>query len=287
MRSLVVVFVLLLAIEVSAQAPRPMFDVVSIKPNTSGDAMNGIAIEPGGRYRWTNTTLQQLIGMAYQRRGFDTREIIGGPDWLASARFDVIAHTDSTAPLIDAAGFPGPLFAMVRAMLDERFQLKVHDEQRDRPVFALMLARRDGTLGPRLTRSNIDCAAVIRDQVQGKRPELTAAGLLPCALRAVPGRVQGSALTLEGFTGALAQLVGRPVIDRSGLLGNFDVDLEFAPELLQGPAGAGVAPSPPATRTDLPSLFTALQEQLGLKLEPTRAPVDVLVIDRAERPSEN
>lgn len=270
-----------------AQAP-PTFDVVSIKPNTSGEAMNRIAIEPGGRYRWTNTTLQQLIGMSYQRRGFDVREIIGGPEWLASARFDVIAHTDSTAPLVDASGFPGPLFAMVRAMLADRFHLKVHDEQRERPVYALTLARRDGMLGPRFTRSTIDCAAVMRDQVQGKRPELTPAGLVPCAVRGgVAGRVQGSALSLEGLTGLLASLVGRPVIDRTGLSGNFDVDLEFTPELVQAaPAGAPVD-APPAARSDLPSIFTAVQEQLGLKLESTRAPVDVLVIDRAERPSEN
>ena len=264
----------------------PQFDVVSIRPNTSGEAMNRLAIEPGGRYRWTNTTLQQLIGMSYQRRGFDNREIIGGPDWVASARFDVIAHAGSSTPLIDPSGFPGPLFAMVRAMLEDRFQLRVHNEQRERSVYALMLARRDGRVGPRLTPSDIDCAAVLHDQVQGKRPELTPAGLLPCAIRPAPGRLQGSALSLEGFTGVLASLLGRPVIDRTGLSGNFDIDLEFAPELVQGLAGAPVDTPPPA-RSDLPSVFTALQEQLGLKLESTRAPVDVLVIDRAERPSEN
>jgi uncharacterized protein (TIGR03435 family) len=269
-----------------AQAPAT-FDVVSIKPNTSGDPMNRLAIEPGGRYRWTNTTLQQLIGMSYQRRPFDNREIVGGPDWLASARFDVIAHAGSTALLLGPDGFPGPLFAMVRAMLEDRFQLKTHDEQRERPVYALTLARRDGTLGPRLTRSTIDCTAVMRDQVQGKRPEPTPAGLLPCAIRPAPGRLQGSALSLEGFAGVLSSLVGRPVIDRTGLSGNFDVDLEFTPELVQGLAGAPAAAPPPPARSDLPSVFTAVQEQLGLKLESTRAPVDVLVIDRAERPSDN
>ncbi len=264
----------------------PTFDIVSVKPNNSGEVANRLAIEPGGRYRWTNWTLEQLIGQSYQRRGFDNREIIGGPDWLKSARFDVVAHTESSDPLTDANGFPGPLFAMIRTMLQDRFQLRTHDEQRERPIYVLTLASRDGKLGPRLTRSTVDCAAIARDEVKGKLPDVAPGQPRPCAVRNTPGHVTASAVDLDGFAASvIARTVGRPVVNRTGLNGAFDIDLEFTPELVQG--GPGDVGARPAGPTDAPSIFTAVQEQLGLKLDSTRAPVDVLVIDRAERPSEN
>jgi uncharacterized protein (TIGR03435 family) len=266
-----------------AQPAAPAFEVASIKPNNSGAAEGGIRVQPGGRFAWTNMTLKQLIGTAY---GFDQREILGGSAWLSNERFDVIAQVEAGVPAVDASGSPGPLFTMLRALLEERFQVRAHRESVERPVYALMLARPDGRVGARLVRSDIDCAAVTRDQGQGKRVPLAPGGLLPCAIRAVRGRVDASAIGLQRLAGVLSRIVDKPVVDRSGLRGNYDVTLEFRPEFQ---AAFDVAPEPfePAADPNAPSIFTAVQEQLGLKLESTRAPIDVLVIDRAERPTEN
>ena len=267
------------------QAPGPTFEVVSIKPTNGGTGPVPIAQGPG-RFAWTYSTLKMLIGMAYQRRAFDGREIIGGPDWIDRDHFDVLVRADPSQPITDAQGFPAPLFEMMRAMLEDRFKLQVHTETRELPVYSLTRLRPDGTLGAKMTRSDFDCATLSREMAAGKQPQLRADGMLPCAIRAVRGRIDAATIDMHALANVLGNMLGRHVADNTGLTGAYDVSLEFMPDFQ---ARFNVAPDPgtPAAAGDAPSIFTAVQEQLGLKLESTRGPVDVIVVDHAEPPTPN
>jgi uncharacterized protein (TIGR03435 family) len=267
-----------------ADAAALAFDVTSVKPNRSGDANMRLDMSPG-RYVWRNATLKQLVGAAYQRQGFDDRDVLGGPKWFDTDRFDVEGRSDR--PATDASGFPGPVFAMVRTMLADRFKLAVHEETRERSVYALVRARGDGQLGPRLRPLDIDCAEIMRQMTRGERPPVQPDGSLPCAVGRTPGHLIARGLTMQQLANVVKRSFGRtpgaverPVIDRTGLSGYYFADLEFAE------APVAREPGAPAIAADsAPSIFTALQEQLGLRLEPTRGTVDVLVVDRAEPPT--
>jgi uncharacterized protein (TIGR03435 family) len=262
--------------------PAPTFEVVSIRPSKSDK--NGMELQPSGRIIWTGTTLRGLMGIAYDRWAFDNREILGGDEWIARDRFDIIAQANG--PLkVDPDGFPGPVFRMIRALIEDRFQVRVREEMRERPVYALVLANTNGALGPRLQKSTVDCGAEMSEQAKGVRPVQRPDGRAPCVMSAPPGRFAALGLGLQQMAAALSQYVGRPVVDRTGLQGPHDWDVEFNAEFV-APLGDGSIPPPaPGAFADRPSIFTALQEQLGLRLESTRANVDVLVIDRAERPT--
>jgi uncharacterized protein (TIGR03435 family) len=266
-----------------AQQPvTPTFDVATVKPVKAFDGQNRISIQPGGRLTFGNITLKQLISTSYQRTGFDNREILGGPDWVNTERWEIMAQ--AKGELVGPDGFPGPAFAMIRALLAERFQLQVHDEQRERAVYLLQRSRPDGSPAPALRRSTVDCAAIMRDEAQGRPPVVEPGQLRPCAVGIPPGKLQASAVTMSALAGVLGSFVGRPVVDRTGMDGAFDVNLEFSPESRANfvPPDPGAPPPPPG---DGPSLFTALQEQAGLRLVAGRAAVDVLVIDRVQRPT--
>jgi uncharacterized protein (TIGR03435 family) len=270
----------------AAQQPSPL-EVASVKPNRSPDARPGFNVAPG-RYTWTAYTVKSLIELSHQRNAFDRRETIGGPDWIDKDRFDIVVQAERGAALTDPDGFPGPVFAMVRAVLADRFGLVAHNEVRERPVYALTTARPDGRLGAGLKRADSDCGEAMRKMVApvpGPRPP----GPPSCTFGGGPGRIQGNVVTLAMFGNMLAGMVGRPVIDRTGVAGHFNITLEYTPEagITSLPSPPGVPPQEPPVRGDAPSLFTALQEQLGLKLESTRAPVDVLVVDRVSQPTEN
>lgn len=278
----VLIVVMAIAVVAAQQAPAPAFEVATVKPVKAVDTQNRISIQPGGRLTFSNITLKQLISTSYQRTGYDSREIVGGPDWVASDRWEVMAQ--AKGELVGPDGFPGPAFAMIRALLAERFSLRVHEEQRERPVYLLQRSRADGSTGPGLRRTSVDCAAITRDEAQGKPPVVEPGQLRPCAVGLPPGKLNASAVTMSALAGVLSSFVGRPVIDRTGMDGAFDVTLEFSPESRANflPPDPGAPPPAPG---DGPSLFTALQEQAGLKLVTGRAAVDVLVIDRAERPT--
>ena len=287
MASRIVLCVLICAAPAFAQAPPPpRFEVASLKQNTSGAPDSNVRIQGGGRYAWTNVTLRQLIDMAYSSRDANVDDVVGGPPWLASARWDVVAKTEDGVPVLDPDGMPGPLFAMLRTLVEERFRLQTHRAVAQRPIYALTLVKRDGRTGPRMIAVAIDCTAVTRERSQGTAQAPRPNGMPPCAITRAPGRIAGSAASLGQLTATLSSTVGRPVVDRTHLTGAFDITLEFRPEFQVGfasPPDSGA----PAGAADAPSIFTALQEQLGLKLESTRGPVDVLVIDHAEKPSDN
>jgi len=202
----------------------------------------------------------------------------GGAKALQSDKFDVIATTDPGAS-------QEQVFLMLRALLAERFKLVVHRETRDLPIYALVIARKDGRLGPRLRPSNVDCSAAPSDSPTASPP----AGAFvaePCkGLRNVPGKATGRAVTIPTLARLMSGWVDdhRPVEDRTGLTGNFDIDLDWTPDR---PLPAD-APALPATDSNGAGLFTALQEQLGLKVESTKNSIDMLVVDHAEHPTEN
>lgn len=257
---------------IQAPAPgSPAFEVASVKPNNSGEFGGGFGGRPGGQLVVRNYTLWDIIRNAYDLQGF---QIVGGPDWIRRDRFDILAKA--------AGDVPTPqMVRMVRTLLADRFKLVVHTETREIPIYAMVVARSDGRLGPQLHPSTTDCAGF---RARGARPPAPQApGDRPlCGMRTLPGRMMAGGYALVDVARNLSSVAGRSVIDRSGLTGTFDFDLTWTPDQLPpGPA----PPNAPPIDPDGPSLFTAIQEQLGLKLESTRGPVEVLVVDSVEQPN--
>ena len=285
------------AARVLAQAPVPpadnadraTFEVASVKTNKSGDNRIGIGFAPGGRFRATNVPLRELIAAAYgPPQPLAAFQITGGAKWVETDRFDIVAKAPGD-PQPGPNGPPPAMFAMLRNLLVERFQLAVHRETKDSPVYALVLARADGKLGPQLHPATTDCAALMaaaRARGGAPPPPPAPGERMPCGMRMFPGNLSGGGSSIAQITNVLARFVSRTVVDKTGLTGNYDLDLQWTPDQL--PQGRGDAPPGiPAVDPNGPSIFTAVQEQLGLKLDSTRGPVDVLVIDRAEHPTED
>jgi len=252
---------------VTAAAQRPSFDVASIKRNTTVDSGGGGGMAPGGRFRLTNIDVQTMILIAY-RSGAQlfASQIIGAPVWTSMEYYDITAKVGD-----DLAGKPLPeLFRvqplLLQSLLEDRFKLKVHRESRDMPRYALVLARSDRALGPQLKRADVDCKS---------EPQR-------CALQVLPGRYVAGSVPVSALIAFLGPNQQRVVIDRTGLEGRYSIALEWTPDRAALPL-AGDAPPP----SDKPPIVTALQDQLGLKLESEHGPVDVIVVDHVERPTEN
>ena len=273
----------LTALQSNAQtpAPRPEFEVASIKPNTSGNNMIMIRPPVGGRFTATNARLKMLIGLAYKLQDY---EISGGPAWINTDGYDVTAKATDSNIGIDQ------LRPMLQTLLEDRFQLKVHRDTKEVPVYALLAGRN----GPKLPDAKEGgCVAFQPD----KPPPPPAPGqfpFTPCGgFFMGPNHLEGGKIGMEQLIGALSGLLGRPVIDKTGFKGTFDVKLDFSPEgtRMAGIRGLGPPPGAPpeAGNTDNapPSIFTVIQEQLGLKLESQKGPGEILVIDHAEKASEN
>ena len=243
-----------------AQEPqRPLtFDVTSVKPNTSGEQGGSSKGQPG-RYVGVNVTLKRVIGLAYR----PVQEFIGGPDWISTDRFDIEGSVEGT-PTQDQ------MLEMLRSLLADRFKLAVHRETRQMPAYSLTLARGDGRLGAEL-RAVPPCTPAAASPASPARR---------CGGFAVgAGSLKGTGVTMTQLAAELPSATeGRYVVDRTGLSGTFDVNLTWNAEAL----------SPTATSTDsAASIFAAIQEQLGLRLVSITTPIEVIVIDRAERPASN
>jgi uncharacterized protein (TIGR03435 family) len=256
-----------------AQAPsNPTFEVASVKPNKAGGA--SVLGQSGERFTATNVTARELIRIAYGTAGpLDDTRVAGGPGWTGSDRFDVVAKIPgNVAPQLVAL--------MLRALLAERFRLVVHTESRTLPIYALMLARADGTFGPQL-RQVQECGP---SAAANPTPSLPKAAL--CGGRGGTGHLTFGGIPLSmglANNSFLLREVRRIVVDRTGLSGAFEGSLDWAPSEPPNQLDALAPPPPP----DGASIFTALQEQLGLKLVPSTGPVDVVVIDKIERPTGN
>jgi uncharacterized protein (TIGR03435 family) len=244
--------------------PQVSFEVASIKPNVSPERFGRIESR-GGRFTAVSASLRDLIRYAYGVRDFLIAE---GPQWQRSDRFDVSAT--STA----AAVSPERMRQAVQQLLAERFSLSVHTERRELPFYALIMARRDRKAGPGLRPGTPECVASRNATTPAGSVE-PPAGRPRCATRLGPGRFVALGVPLARLTDRLEAALERTVVDQTGLVGAFDIDLEYSPDLL-APVG-----------DDRLSLYGALESQLGLKLDARRGPVDVLVVDRATRPDDN
>ncbi len=274
----------------AVNASGPTFDVASVKKNKSGAVGRQFGM-PADRFEATSVPLRVLIQLAYGELGpppemLPEYQISGGPNWIDSDRFDIVAKAGSNLPPYPEGAQQKIL--MLRALLAERFKLVVHHETREGPIYALVLARSDGTLGPKIRRSDVDCVALTatRRGNTGPPPPLPAGQRQPCLIQTgPPGNMIVSGQTLSAVAHFFSELLNRVVLDQTGLAGAFDLDLQFNPE------GIGPLVPPPGIDRPVsdnnPSIFTAVQEQLGLKLESTRGPVDVLVIDHVEQPTDN
>jgi len=269
---------------------RPRFEVVSIKPNDRHDGQI-MTRRTGNRYTAVGVTLGLLLRNAYN---VQQSQLIGAPAWAESDRFDIVAtmqDTPDTSPVTPDG--PTRQSLMLQTLLEERFRLTVHKDRKELPVYALVLARRDGKLGSSLRRSTVDCAAAIAAaRVRpGPPPSAPPGELQPCSSGVSPGVILARSQTMAQLANALSRLtntgssLGRLIVDRTGLDGYFDIDLKFTPDRMPDFGPGGPPAGMPALDPNAASIYAAMQEQLGLKLEAQRTPVDVLVIDRVEKPT--
>jgi len=281
------IFVLLttlvwVAAKPAAQTP-VSFEAASVKPNKSGDNSTSVGPRPGGRFNATNAPVALFITMAYQLQPF---QVQGAPDWTRTDRFDIAAKLDGDPPPVPF-GEPDQMMLALRTLLADRFKLAAHWETPEMPAYALVQARADGKLGPNLRQSSTDCEAIraaSREAArEGRAINPNTDDRVACGVRNNNGLMQFGGYPLTLFANALANQVARVVIDRTGLTGNWDFELTFTPERVRQQALAGNAPT--GVDPNGPSIFTAIQEQLGLRLESTKAPVKVLVIDHVEQPA--
>jgi uncharacterized protein (TIGR03435 family) len=234
----------------------PTFEVVSIKPSDSLATGGGMRTT-GGIFA-TNMPMRSLIQIAYNLR--TGVELIGGPDWLAD-RYNVNARAEGNPSITE-------IRQMMQAMLAERINLVVHHETRLLPGFILETVR-DDRLGPKMRRREVDCQTARTAALAGRPTP----GYVPCSLSLNQGRFVGRGASMSVLTIELTGASGALVEDRTGLAGDFDVELEWAPTLDTVPAADGP-----------PNLFTAVQDQLGLRLRAERISTPVVVIDRVDRP---
>lgn len=273
-----------------AQAPavRPKFEVASIKPTTAdqvGDANHLVSHEmeplPGGRLRVTNMTLAMLIRVAY---GLRDSQILSGPKWIQSESYDIEGKSEGKLGSMDRISL------LIQSLLADRFNLAVHFEKKDGPVYTLTVAKGD----PKMQPTKGSCTAFDPDNLPP--PEQQSSTVFCDSLGGTPPsnphqRLRATAVEVGGKMGLaarLAEVVNRNVIDETGLAGRFDFQLNWTSDQAADGSPVSGGPAAPVSAGDTgSSIFTALQDQLGLRLSPGRGPVEVLVIDRVDRPSEN
>jgi uncharacterized protein (TIGR03435 family) len=306
-----------IVVVLNAQDTAPVPYVASVKKNAGGFGAQ-MRIAPG-MISANGVPVRLLMRQAFgQLQDF---QLVGGPDWISSDRFDIEAKLEGGGPMS-----PQVLQSVLRQILEERFALKVHRETRELPIYALVVARSDGRLGPNLTPSSPECTTLMTSRGRGPAPDgrggpgpdgrggvMVSRGVAPDG-RGGPGRAGGppsppdfdapaacgqrmggfgrmraGGSTMEQFATFISGTAQRVVVDKTGLTGYYDIALTYTPtgdQLPQGPPPPG-APAPPPIDPDGPGFFTAIQEQLGLKLDNQRGPVEVVVIDSIQQPTEN
>jgi uncharacterized protein (TIGR03435 family) len=253
-----------------ASAQQPRFATATIVRSTAAPDSRVVSrVTDDGGYLATNVTLKALIEAAYRRSGFDRREVIAGPDWIATDRFDVVAKS-SEGLVLDADGFPRRSLQMLRELLKEHFRLRGGVKEAQRPAYALLAT---GVVGPRLTRSSIDCTAAQTAFAKGER------GMKICGVAPYPGRLTANGITLADLAALMTPYLDRIVVDRTRLSDRFDIDLEGVEFQPKGPFGPSYRPSDTKQ-----SVFELIESQLGLRLDPTTATVETLFVEDAARP---
>jgi uncharacterized protein (TIGR03435 family) len=252
----------------ASTSPKFEYEVASIKPNKSnGQGSYGITTAPDGLTA-TNTPLIMLIQSAYGI--FNRDRIVAAPGWVYTERYDVAAKIEASVVDDLQKRSPNQISAarnqMLQALLADRFMLALHRETRELPVYSLVVAKN----GPKIHQSKTDDVVAGSNGRGGRAPGMTAKN----------GSIKGHSVTLASFADFLAAQLGRPVLDKTGLTSLYDLDLQWTPD-------DNELQSPPGSAPNGPAIFTAIQEQLGLKLESGKGPVEVIVIDHIERPSGN
>ncbi len=228
--------------------------MASVKPSSPDAQGQSYTFTPGGGLNIRNGTLKGIVEMAYEVRDF---QISGGPGWIESDRYNIDAKsTYGDQPAAMSLERIKEIRVKLQALIADRFHLQVHRDTKELPIFTLGL----GKNGAKLTES------------QGDKPQY--------GIRGACGQLTGMGATMAIVANSLARQLGRPVRDLTGLTGKYDFRVEWTPD-------AGPCPDAPETAADGPSLFAAMQQQLGLKLESTKGPVEIIVIDHAEKPEGN
>jgi uncharacterized protein (TIGR03435 family) len=242
------------AVHAQPDGRRPQFQVASVKPNPSQETAMRLDIQPGGRFVTSNIPLPQLIRFAYSLQLY---QIADAPGWVAGARFDIsaIADRDIVPSGPWSPGRFAPVQLMTQSLLADRFKLLAHHEMRPSPAYSLVIDQPQRGVNGKMTAARGECGTA-------------------CGMHLGPGTLAARKVPVAQLAELLSQVTGRLVTDDTGLAGSFDFDLRWSHDLQQA-------------ASDAPSIFTAVQEQLGLKLATVTAPVDYLVIDRIERPDPN
>lgn len=290
----------------SAQVPDsalPSFEVASVRSNKNGMTSPMMARMLPSRFEATNMPARMLLLQAYRLPNY---QIQGGPGWLDTDRYDIAAKAPDGSQ-------PDQLMLMIRALLIERFKLVAHRETKESPVYALVMARSDGKLGPKLTKTTDDCDAIMAERRASARARGPGPGPGPgpgagrftppgpndrpvCTVNMFPSPrsaggppllvMRAGGQTMESLARTLSGFVNRQVIDRTGLTGLYDYELEYSPLRTLNTAPLTAPPNgqaPAAPIDDAPTVFETVQ-QLGLKLESTKGPVEYLVIESMEKP---
>jgi uncharacterized protein (TIGR03435 family) len=253
---------------IAAQIPpaqKRSFTVASVKPNKSGNQIGLPTASPGGRFSAINVWLPSLLQFAYRLRNGSLmrNQIMGGPSWMDTDRFDIQATAEADTGSEE-------MQLMVRSLLEDRFRLKAHVESRELPIYDLVVAR---------DAPKIKLAEDQNPPTPGTTRQIATPGPGSIALT-----ISNPAITLSDLVTLLQQYAGRPIVDKTNLRGLFDVKFQFSLDAGGPSVGTQLAPPPDPSG---PSFFTAVQEQLGLRLAPARGPVEVLVIDSVEKPTDN
>jgi uncharacterized protein (TIGR03435 family) len=293
----------LFALGAAAQGQKPSFDVVSIKLSAPGNGPRGGGPR-GDRLVMTKVTLKTLLQRAaYLPAPGSSRplDIIGGPAWMDTDMFDLEAKADCGNGPIDR----GRYTLMIQSLLEDRFQLKAHTEPREVPIYELVVAK--GGLKMKLSADqtpvnpggpNLPFLCAPPPSTPPPPPAPRTVPFDPTKMRGMqtfqyaPGSVTviGNAVRMNDLMRVFGLDSDRPVIDKTNLKELYDFKLQFSPERMATPPVSGALPSPngePAAADPVPLLATAIQQQLGLRLEPAKAPIDVLVVESAQKPSEN
>lgn len=266
---------------VAQEAARPQFEVASIKPNHSADMRMGISLEPGGRLVATNVPIRFLFQFAYELKD---NQVSGLPSWADSARFDITAKPESGAGIKS-----DDIRVMVQGLLADRFQLTFHKETKEMPIYALVVSK--SGLKMEVSKGNADFGDDPKPRPEpgpgrGRGGQGLGGGGGE-GIRMSRGELKGANVKVDMIADQLSRVVGRVVVDKTGLTGDYDFTLKYTPEGASPMPRPDAAEATPASESQTASIFVAIQEQLGLKLEAQKGPVDLYIVDRLEKPSEN
>ena len=278
-----------LALLAAAQAPaqKPQFEVATIKPSDTSQRGATIQNLLGGRFVARGVPLRPLMTYAYHVQNF---QISGGPGWMVTDRWDIEARAEEGSIPPTSLANPNaadPMAIRLQSLLEDRFQLKIHRETKEFPIYELTIAK--SGLKMKLSDDQTPFKLPEQGAVPPPSPPQRAGGVPRYNMRIGRGNIQASAVEIPSLVQALSQQAGRTIIDKTGLKGLYDINLQWTPDTPPpdnptGPTGAEAARS---IDINGPSIFTALQEQLGLRLESAKGPVEVIVIDSVQKPSEN